>query len=87
MGNKPGDKANHTEARAFPLWTETQVGVLAALRDNPNLTKPQLVIMFHRSKKTIDNAVRALREHGLIIQIGSNKTGYWQVTDLQGKES
>ncbi len=80
MGDKPGDKlgdkSSHTGDRALPFLTETQVGVLAALRDNPNLTKPQLVTMLHRSKTTIDNAIRALREHGLIIRIGSNKTGY-----------
>ena len=91
MGDKPGDKlgdkSSHTGDRALPFLTETQVGVLAALRDNPNLTKPQLVAMLHRSKTTIDNAIRALREHGLIIRIGSNKTGYWQVTDHQGTES
>ena len=91
MGDKPGDKlgdkSSHTGDRALPFLTETQVGVLAALRDNPNLTKPQMVTMLHRSKTTIDNAIRALREHGLIIRIGSNKTGYWQVTDHQGTES
>ncbi len=85
-GDKPGDKSSRAGDSAFPFLTEIQAGVLAALRDNPNLTKPQLVAMLHRSKTTIDNAIRALREHGLIFRIGSNKTGCWQVTDHQGKE-
>ena len=76
-----------TGDRAFPYLTETQFGVLAALRDNPNMTKPQLVTVLHRSKTTIDHAIRALREQGLLIRIGSNKAGYWQVTDRQEKES
>ena len=37
--------------------TDTQIGVLASSRDNPNLTKPQLAIMLHRSKTTIDNTL------------------------------
>ena len=83
MGDKVSDKTTANEDYERPALTETQASVLSALRDNPNLTKPQLTNMLHRSKTTIDNAIRLLRQNGMITRIGSNKTGYWQVTDSQ----
>ena len=63
--------------------TATQAEVLAALRENPRMTKPLLVSKLNRSKTTIDNSIRALREKGLLVRIGSNKTGHWEVIDPQ----
>ena len=80
-GDKLGDKTSVGAKDVSSILTETQALVLAALRDNPNLTKPQLAVMLHRGKSTIDNAIHDLRESGMLTRIGSNKTGYWYVVE------
>lgn len=80
-GDKTGDKVGDMLNETTQSLSKSQAKVLAALRDNPNLTKPQLASMLHLGKTTIDNAIKALRESGMIIRIGSNKTGWWQVKE------
>ena len=81
MGNKAGDKISDISDDPLFALTKSQARVLTALRDNPNLTKPQLASMLHLGKTTIDKAIRALRENGILTRIGSNKTGYWRVEE------
>ena len=79
QGGVPVDDKDHASSGL----SSTQEEVLAALRENPSMTKPQLVAKLSRSKTTIDNSIRALRESGRLVRIGSNKTGHWQVLDPQ----
>ena len=81
MGDKAGDKMGDISDDSLFALTKSQARVLTALRDNPNLTKPQLASMLHLGKTTIDKAIRALRGNGILTRIGSNKTGYWRVEE------
>ena len=49
------------------------------MRDNPNVTLPQLMIEIGLGRTAIQNNVTYLRKNGLIERVGSNKTGYWKV--------
>ena len=49
------------------------------MRDNPNITLPQLMIELSLGKTAIQNNVTYLRKNGFIERIDSNKTGYWKV--------
>ena len=49
------------------------------MRDNPNVTLPQLMIEIELGRTVIQNNVTYLRKNGLIERVGSNKTGYWKV--------
>ena len=69
MGDKVGDKSLNA----------TQVKVLAEIRNNPNITKPQLSLVIGVGKTSIDKALSTLKNMGYIQRIGSNKTGYWHV--------
>ena len=66
VGNKVGDKS----------LNDSQTRVLAEIRNNPNITKPQLMIICHLGKTSIDKIISALKEKGYIERIGSNKSGY-----------
>lgn len=71
-GNKWGDK------KEIP---DNYAKVLNLIRDNPNVTKKQIAKELHIGKSTVDRAIESLKAKGLIERIGSNKSGYWKVTD------
>ena len=73
MGDKVGDKVGDKSLNA------SQIKVLAEIRNNPNITKPQLSIRCNLGKTSIDNILSKLKELGYIKRVGSNKTGYWEV--------
>jgi Predicted transcriptional regulator containing an HTH domain and an uncharacterized domain shared with the mammalian protein Schlafen len=77
MGDKVGD--NMGDKQLNRLLTNTQVQLLAEIRNNPNITKPMILEILKVGKTTIDNGIAALKRHGYIERIGSNKTGYWKV--------
>lgn len=66
--NEVGDK----------MLNDSQVRVLAEIRNNPNITKPQLMIVCHLGKTSIDNIIYTLKKKGYIERVGSNKSGYWK---------
>ena len=53
--------------------------VLGCLRENPRMTNAELIEKTGKSQRTITRALSTLKGKGLIIRVGSNKTGYWQV--------
>ena len=59
----------------------TQIKVLSEIRNNPNVTKPELEKLVGFGKTTIDNAISVLKEKNIIKRIGSNKTFYWKILD------
>ncbi len=49
------------------------------MRNNPNITKPELEKLVGVGKTSIDNAISVLKRKIIIERIGSNKNGYWKV--------
>ena len=72
VGDKVGDKVG-------VKLNDTQRKMLELLRDNPNLTQPQLMIALGLGETAAQNNISFLRNHGFIRRIGSKKTGYWEV--------
>ena len=68
VGDKVGDKS----------LNDSQTRVLAEIRNNPNITKPQLMIICHLGKTSIDKIISVLKEKGYIERIRSNKSGCWK---------
>ena len=71
VGNKVGNKN----------LNNSQIKVLAEIRNNPNVTKQQLMTLCELGKTSIDNIISTLKKLGYIERIGSNKTGYWKVNE------
>lgn len=73
VGDKVGDKLNSA-------WLNfSQIKVLAEIRNNPNITKPQLMVKCNIGKTSIDNIIKILKNKGYIKRIGAYKNGYWEV--------
>ena len=73
--NKVGDKVGDINLNI------SQIKVLAEIRNNPNITKPELMVKCDLGKTSIDNIISFLRKNNIIERVGSNKTGYWKVNE------
>ena len=71
VGNKVGNK----------FLNKSQIRVLAEIRNNPNITKSQLMIKCDLGKTSIDKNIKVLKDKHYIKRQGSNKTGYWEVLE------
>ena len=76
--NNVGDKVVDKMGDKIKV-NKTQRKIIDEMRDNPNVTLPQLMIEIGLGRTAIQNNVTYLRKNGLIERVGSNKTGYWKV--------
>lgn len=53
--------------------------VLALIEEKPSITAAQLAEVTKVSTRKISRIMKDLRESGMIVRIGSNKTGHWEV--------
>ena len=75
VGDKVGDKTKDKQKNLNP----TRRLILKEIRNNPNITQPQLIEIVGIGKTAIQNNISYLRENGYIERVGSNKNGYWKV--------
>lgn len=61
--------------------------VLVLLASNPSLSAGEIAEQIGLSKRGIEKQLKKFREIGIITRVGSDKTGYWQLTvdDENGK--
>ena len=59
--------------------TRREAEVLARLTDDPNATAAQIADLCGVSERSVQRAIRGLREQGIIVREGSDKTGRWIV--------
>lgn len=71
VGDKVGDKKKNLNSTCRLILKE--------MRNNPNITQPQLMDIVGIGKTAIQNNISYLRKSGYIERVGSNKNGYWKV--------
>ena len=71
VGDKVGDKS----------LNNSEIKVLAEIRNNPNVTKPQLEVLCNLGKTSIDNCISLLKKKKYIERVGARKNGYWKVIE------
>ena len=79
VGNKVGNKVGKKVGNK--LLNKSQIRVLAEIRNNPNITKSQLMIKCDLGKTSIDKNIKVLKDKHYIKRQGSNKTGYWEILE------
>ena len=79
VGNKEGNKGGNKN-HEYGL-NQTQVRILAEIRNNPNITKARLMELLGLGKTTIDRGISVLKKYGYIERGGSRKAGYWKGHD------
>lgn len=55
--------------------------MLLEIRNNPNITHPQLAVTLHVGRTTVQKYISYLKKEGYIKRVGSNKRGYWIVNE------
>lgn len=61
--------------------TKTQERILNEIRNNPNVTRVQLMALLGVGETSINNGLANLRNKRIIERVGANKNGYWKVKD------
>ena len=59
--------------------TDRQHAIINLVKDHANMTTTQMAERLGVTKRTILRDIEALKEKGLIIRVGSEKTGYWEL--------
>lgn len=67
----------------YDNMTVLEETVLSCLRDDPWIKREGLIKKTGKSIRTITRVLASLKERHLIIRIGPNVGGYWQITDLE----
>ena len=75
VGDKVRDKVGDKSLN------NSEIKVLAEIRNNPNVTKPQLEVLCNLGKTSIDNCISLLKKKKYIERVGARKNGYWKVIE------
>ena len=74
------DKVHDKLHDKFPELSEKAFGVLEVLKEHPGLKAEDIGAQVSLSERQVKTYLNALKQAGLIVRVGSNKTGYWKVT-------
>ena len=74
LGNKTGNNSPLNERRRQ---------ILSEMRNNPNITTAQLMMLLGCAETTVENHIAYLRKNGYIERIGSRKAGWWKVKNSE----
>lgn len=58
--------------------SKNELLVYEAIRSNPHITRSDMIEMLDVSARTIDRAIKSLKEKGVIERVGADKNGYWK---------
>ena len=59
--------------------SETERRVLECIKENGEFSAEEIAEKIKRGKRTVERAIKSLREQGIIERNGSDKTGSWKV--------
>lgn len=71
----------------FLNLTDTEKLVLEILKTNKSINKPQIANAINKTEMTVQRAIKKLINEKMIKRVGSNKTGYWEVTQKENQGS
>ena len=63
---------------SYPIVAQS---TLEMIMQNPRMTVKQLSKALGLSEKTIKIRLTLLKKEGIIVRVGNNRTGYWEVVD------
>ncbi len=58
--------------------TELERVILSLIKENHSVTIPELAEFCKKSVRSVNRVMASLRAKGLIVRVGSNKTGHWK---------
>ena len=80
MQDKVHDKVHDKLHDKFPELSEKSFEILEILKMHPILKAEDIGMQVSLSERQVKTYLNTLKQAGLIVRVGSNKTGYWKVT-------
>ena len=78
LNTNVGDRAVDKVGDKIKKLNPTRQRIMEEIRNNPNITQPQLMAIIGIGKTAIQNNIAFLKKSGYIERVGSNKNGYWR---------
>lgn len=63
----------------FDDFSKNELLVYEAISNNPTTTRTDLIETLDISARTIDRAIKSLKDKGAIVRVGSDKSGHWSI--------
>lgn len=80
--HKIPNKVPNKLIESYPNVTASAWNVYALIKQDSRMTIAQMAEALSVSDRMIKKYLTVLKENGLVARIGSNKTGYWQITKI-----
>lgn len=64
---------------AFSLLNRTEQEVFNLIENNPKITRKDIAIKINKTIRTVQRITDKLVEKKMLIKVGSNQYGYWEV--------
>lgn len=80
--HKIPNKVPNKLIESYPDVTASAWNVYALIKQDSRMTIAQMAEALSVSDRMIKKYLTVLKENGLVARIGSNKTGYWQITKI-----
>ena len=74
-GDTVNDSVNDTVKQS--QLTRRQLDILSAIEENDRISSAELCIRLAVSRPTISRAISDLKKKGVILRVGSDKSGSW----------
>jgi fido (protein-threonine AMPylation protein)/biotin operon repressor len=55
--------------------------ILAKLKERPDLSAKKIAALLGKTSRTIERHIKSLREQGLLVRVGSDRGGHWEVRE------
>ncbi len=72
------DKLRDKLRDKFPELSEKAFQVLAVIKAQPSLKAKEIGVQVSLSERQVKSYISSLKSLGIIVRVGSNKTGYWK---------
>ena len=80
LPNKVPHKVQDKVQDKFPEVSQSTWDVLAIIQQNPKVTVTDICAKKGLKERQVYKHISLWKSLGLIVRVGSNKTGYWKVT-------
>ena len=60
---------------------KTSVKVVEHIKENPEITIPELAEQLERTTRAIEMQIASLKEKGILKRVGPDKGGHWEIID------
>ena len=77
--NKVPNKVPNTLKKEFPDISDATWNVYRMLKSNHSASSEEMGAVLGISSRMVRKHIASLREAGIIVRVGSNKTGHWEV--------